>query len=153
MFRKAFFAVSLVTTLATVGCGPASQLAAPDGFAHVGGDYDDRVASPNGVVVGTRAVPNDPKANLDFWTQAIDLRLRARGYELSEQPQEIKSEMGLPGRSLHYVFFDGKRKNRYFVDVYATTRRLLLVEAAGAASDFDVDLPRVVATMRSARFS
>ncbi len=146
MFRK----IVLMLSLAAAACGPTSRLAAPDGFAHVGGTYDDRVASASGVVVGTRVVPNEPKANLDFWTQAIDLRLRQRGYEPYEQPEDVKSVSGLPGRSLHYVYFDGQRKNRYFVDVYATSRRILLVEAAGDAADFDASLPKVVATMRSA---
>lgn len=146
MFRKMVFCMGLALT----ACGPASRLSAPDGFAHVGGNYDDRVASATGVVVGTRAVPNEPKANLDFWAQAIDLRLRQHGYELTEQPQDVKNDAGVPGRSLHYAFFDGTRKNRYFVDVYATSRRLLLVEAAGDASDFDANMPKVIATMRSA---
>jgi len=146
MFRK----IIVMLSLAAVACGPTSRLSAPDGFAHVGGTYDDRVASASGVVVGTRVVANEPKANLDFWTQAIDLRLRQRGYEPSEQPQDVKSDSGLPGRSLHYVYFDGARKNRYFVDVYATSRRILLVEAAGDAADFDASMPKVVATMRSA---
>lgn len=146
MFRK----IVVMLSLAAAACGPTSHLAAPDGFAHVGGTFDDRVASASGVVVGTRVVPNEPKANLDFWTQAIDLRLRQRGYEPSEQPQDVKSDSGLPGRSLHYVYFDGTRKNRYFVDVYATSRRILLVEAAGDATEFDATMPKVVATMRSA---
>ncbi len=147
MFRKS---IVLCIGLALTACGPASRLSAPDGFAHVGGNYDDRVASANGIVVGTRAFPNEPKANLDFWAQAIDLRLRQHGYELTEQPQDVKSNSGLPGRSLHYSFFDGTRKNRYFVDVYATDRRLLLVEAAGDASDFDANMPKVASAMRSA---
>ena len=145
--------IAFVLAVSAAACGPASRLSAPDGFAHVGGEYDDRVASANGIVVATRVVPNDPKANLDFWAQAIDLRLRARGYEPSEQPQEVKNEAGLPGRELHYVFFDGTRKNRYVVDVYATSRRILLVEAAGDAGDFEKSLPQVLATMRTAHLS
>jgi hypothetical protein len=143
----------VIACISLVACGPGSHLSAPDGFAHVDGEYDDRVASATGVVIGTRAVANDPRANLDFWTQAIDLRLRARGYEPTEQPQDIKSDSGIPGRSLHYVFFDGTRKNRYFVDIYATHRRILLVEAAGDVADFDGNLPKVVSTMRSAHLS
>jgi len=153
MFRNVALALGACLSFAAAACGPASHLSAPDGFAHVGGEYDDRVASANGVVIGTRAVANDPKANLDFWAQAIDLRLRARGYEPSEQPQDVKSDSGIPGRSLHYVFFDGTHKNRYFIDVYATNRRILVVEAAGDVADFDANLPKVVATMRSAHLT
>ena len=153
MFRKLALCLIASLSLATTACGPGSHLATPDGFAHIGGDFDDRVATPSGVVIGTRVVKNEPKANLDFWTQAIDLRLRARGYELSEQPVDVKSDAGLFGRSLHYVFFDGTRKNRYFVDVYATSRRILVVEAAGDVGDFDANMPKVVATMRSAHLT
>jgi hypothetical protein len=148
MFRKIVLSLALVSTVA---CGPVSKLSAPDGFAHVGGEYDDRVASASGIAIGTRVVANEPKANLDFWTQAIDLRLRQKGYEPYEQPADVKSDTGLPGRSLHYVYFDGTRKNRYFVDIYATSRRILLVEAAGDATDFDANLPKVVSAMHSAR--
>ena len=145
MLRKILFALSICAA----ACGPASGLAAPDGFAHLGGDhFDDRIGSASGVVVGTRVVPNEPRANLDFWTQAIDLRLRQRGYVPTDAPKDVKNAAGLAGRSLHYTYNDG---SRYYVDVYATSRRILLVEATGAAPDFDANLPKVVETMRSAR--
>lgn len=153
MFRTIALSLALAASAPLVaGCGPASGLAAPDGFAHLGGDhFDDRIGSASGVVVATRVVANDPKANLDFWTQAIDLRLRQRGYTATEAPKDVKNSAGLEGRSLHYTFNDGSRENRYYLDVYATSRRILLVEATGATTDFDASLPKVVATMRSAR--
>jgi hypothetical protein len=147
MFRK----IVLCLSLAAAACGPAARLSAPDGFAHVGGsDFDDRIGSASGVVVATRVVPNEPRANLDFWTKAIDLRLRQRGYAPSAAPADVKNASGLAGRELRYTYFDGTRKNGYFLDVYATSRRILLVEAAGDASDLDANAAKVVATMRTA---
>ena len=153
MLRKILFVLSLAAAPIVTGCGPASGLSsAPDGFARLGGDqFDDRVGSATGVVVATRVVPNEPKANLDFWTQAIDLRLQQRGYVRTDAPKDVKSTSGLAGRSLHYTYNDGTRENRYFLDVYATSRRILLVEATGATADFDASLPKVVESMRSAR--
>ena len=151
MFRKMLCVALSCVSLATVACGPGARLSVPEGLAHVGGDYDDRVASADGVVIAARVVANDPRANLDFWTTAIDLRLQQRGYQLDGKREEIKNAEGLPGRSLHYVYFDGQRKNRYVVDVYATDRRILLVEATGDASDFDANREKVEAAMRSAR--
>jgi hypothetical protein len=151
MFRKMLLAAFCSLSLATVACGPGARLSVPDGFAHVGGDYDDRVASADGVVIAARVVANEPKANLDFWTTAIDLRLQQRGYQVDGKREDIKNAAGLPGRSLRYVYFDGQRKNRYVVDVYATDRRLLLVEATGDATDFDANRQKVEAAMRSAR--
>ena len=151
MFRKLLLCIALASPVAT-GCGAASHLSAPDGFAHLGGaDFDDRIGSANGVVVGTRVVPNDPHANLDFWARAIDLRLRQRGYEPTAAPADVKNADGISGRELTYTFFDGTRKNRYLLDVYATDRRILLVEAAGDQTDVDANAAKVVATMRSAR--
>ena len=149
MFRKL---IAFAALASSVACTPAAHLSAPDGFAHLGGDhFDDRVGSAGGVVVATRVVANDPKANLDFWTQAIDLRLRQRGYTATDAPKDVKNDAGLPGRELHYTYFDGTRQNRYYLEVFATTRRILLVEATGDTADFDASMPKVVATMRSAR--
>jgi hypothetical protein len=148
MLRK----IALCLSFAAAACGPASRLSAPDGFARLGGDqYDDRIGTASGVVVATRVVPNEPRANLDFWTTAIDLRLRQRGYEPSAAPKDVKNDAGLPGRELRYTFFDGARKNDYFLDVYATDRRILLVEAAGDAAQLDASAPTITKTMRSAR--
>ena len=151
MLRKMLCVALSCVSLATVACGPGARLSVPDGFAHVGGEYDDRVASADGVVIAARVVKNDPKANLDFWTTAIDLRLQQRGYQPDGKREDVKNNEGLPGRSLHYVFFDGQRKSRYVVDVYATDRRILLVEATGDVADFDASREKVEAAMRSAR--
>lgn len=151
MFRKMICIGLSCLSLTTVACGPGARLSVPDGFAHVGGEYDDRVASADGVVIAARVVANDPKANLDFWTTAIDLRLQQRGYTPDGKREDIKNAAGLPGRSLHYVFFDGQRKSRYVVEIYATDRRILLVEATGDVADFDASREKVEAAMRSAR--
>jgi len=136
--------------LAAVGCGATAHLGAPAGFAHVDGEYDDRVASARGVVVGARVEKNEPRANLDFWAEAVDLRLRAQGYA-PEASRDVTARSGIPGRSLRYTYWDGTRQNRYWVDVFATERRVILVEAAGDRSDFDAAAPQLEATMLDVR--
>lgn len=150
---KRFFSNSLfaLLTLASVACGPSAKLGAPAGFAHVDGDYDDRVTSARGVVIGARVESNDPKANLEFWAEAIDLRLRAKGYVV-EDAKDIKSDNGIPGRGLRYTYFDGTRQNRYWLDVFATDRHVVLVEAAGDKGDFDAAKETVEKTMLGVRF-
>jgi hypothetical protein len=145
-------ALSLLVPLALLAtaCGPSARLAAPSGFAHLDGDYDDRVTSPRGVVVGARIEANKPRANLDFWAEAIDLRLRAQGYA-PEEPKDVKAKNGIPGKSLRYTYWDGTRQNRYWVDVFATDQRIILVEAAGDKSDFDAAKDQLEATMLDVR--
>jgi hypothetical protein len=94
--------------------------------------------------------PNEPRANLSFWAEAVDLRLRAKGY-VPEEPKDVQSSNGIPGRSLRYSYFDGTRRNRYWVDVFATDRRVILVEAAGAQTDFDAVGPLLERTMLDVR--
>ena len=148
---KRLLALLLVpAALASVACGPSAKLSPPPGFAHVDGDYDDRITSPRGVVVGARALPNKPRANLEFWTEAIDLRMRARGYA-PEATADVKSDAGVPGRGLRYTFFDGQRETRYWVDVFATDQRVVLVEAAGDKGDFDAARGAVESTMLAVR--
>jgi hypothetical protein len=130
------------------GCGGSARLGAPAGFAHVEGRYDDRVASPRGVVIGARAEKNDPKANLDFWAEAVDLRLRAQGWT-PEETKSIKSARGLAGTSLRYARVDGARTSRYWASVFVTDARVVLVEAGGDQRDFDAAKEQVETTIAS----
>jgi hypothetical protein len=136
--------------LAAAACAPSAKLAAPAGFAHVSGDYDDRVTSARGVVVGARIEKNEPRANLEFWAEAVDLRLRAQGYS-AEEPKYVTSTKGIPGKSLRYTYWDGTRQNRYWVDVFATDQHVILVEAAGDKGDFDAASAELEATMLGVR--
>ncbi len=150
-FHTILSALACVAAL-SAACTPAARLSAPDGFTHLDGKYDDRVASARGVVVGARVEKNEPQANLEFWTDAIDLRLRQRGYvPEASSGADVKSASGLPGKSLRYTWFDGTRDNAYWVDVFATDRHVVLVEAAGATSDFRASEKAVEASMRSVR--
>jgi hypothetical protein len=143
---KLLLALSLLAPLA-IACGPSAKLASPNGFAHVGGDYDDRITNAHGVVVGARVEKNEPQANLDFWVEAVDLRLKARGYEADGEAADVKNASGIPGRSLHYK----RGWYRYWIDVYATEKRVVVVEATGDARDFDAAKTSVEASMRSVR--
>src|SRR4051812_32535567 len=110
LFGIASFVALAITSVA---CHPTVHLQAPDGFAEMKGDsaYDFRAASARGVVLAVRAEKNEPRANLDFWTDAIDLRLRAQGYT-AEVRKEMKSADGHDGRQLRYTRIDDHRTYR-----------------------------------------
>lgn len=139
-----FSKVALVLPLSLAACSPSARLVPPAGFAHIEGDYDDRISSARGVVVGVRSLPNEPRANLGFWTEAIDLRLKQRGYAVKSGPVQVKSKSGLVGQGLRYEY--GTRK--YWVDIYVTDTRILLVEATGRAQDLDASADAVTSAMR-----
>ncbi len=145
--HKILSALALFAALATNACGPSAKLSAPAGFAHVDGDYDDRITSARGVVIAARVEKNEPKANLDFWVEAIDLRLQQRGYVADGTPADVKSKAGVPGKSLRYNY-GGKK---YWVDVYATDKRLILVEATGRSQDLDAGKKDIESAMQDVR--
>src|SRR5262249_22314433 len=90
-----------------LGCHPAVKMETPDGFAELShsGSYDWRAASAHGVVLAMRAEKNEPRANLDFWKDAVDVRVRRQGYT-PEGQASVKSADGRDGRQLRYVRVD-----------------------------------------------
>lgn len=137
----------LLLPLLQVACSPTAKLTAPAGFAHIAGDYDDRITSARGVVIGARVESNEPRANLAFWVEAIDLRLQQRGYVTTGTPADVRSKTGLVGKALRYNV--GTKK--YWVDVYVAESRLVLVEATGRAQDLESSRLEVESAMREVR--
>lgn len=60
---------------------------APDGFASFGVDRDFRAMSPEGVVVRTRSVANEPAQTLSFWAELLERHLTDSGYLLIERSE------------------------------------------------------------------
>ncbi len=147
MKRSLAHALLASLAIASVACGP--KLAPPPSFARVdGGDYDDRVTTPQGVVVAVRKEANDPRADVAFWSRAIDLRLLHDGYaRASESP--ITTDRGLAGVELAYARADEGRTYRYEVAVFVDGKRLYLVEAGGDAEVFDPARADVEKALRS----
>ncbi|CAN5579893.1 hypothetical protein BH09MYX1_BH09MYX1_56840 [soil metagenome] len=140
-------ALFLLVPLASVACGPSARLNPPPGYARVDGEYDDRITSARGVVIAARVEKNEPQANLDFWVEAIDLRLQQRGYVADGATAEVKSKSGIPGKALRYNY-GGKK---YWVDVYATDKRIILVEATGRSQDLEAGKKDIEGAMQDVR--
>ena len=111
------------------------------------GDYDDRISSARGVVIAARIEKNEPQANLDFWVEAIDLRLQKRGYTTSAPIASVKNTQGVLGRSLRYA----SGTNQYWVDVYVSPKHIVIVEATGRAIDLEASRKDVEGAMRDVR--
>lgn len=139
--------------LCMAGCHPSAQLQAPDGFAQLEGQksYDWRAASAQGVVLAVRTEANEPRANVDFWADAIDLRLRRQGYA-AEARKDVKSSNGTDGKQLRYSRVEDGRTYRYWLTVFVTNDRVYVVEAGGDKDSFDPaekTVERAVLTVRA----
>ena len=127
----------LSTLLFAAGCHGA-RLSTPAGFATLdeSGDYSYRATSAKGVVLATRTEPNDVKANTEFWADTLDAKLRDKGY-VAEGTRHVKTAKGLAGTQLRYTTTKNGREHRYWVTVFATAKKVFVVEAAGDKEPFD----------------
>ena len=131
----------------SAACANGAQVDAPDGFAELEEteDYSYRATSAEGVVIGVRAESNDPHGNLSFWTSAIDHKLRKSGYTpILEAPLSVESAHGLAGKRLRYKSTQGGRPHEYWVTVFVTDAKVILVEAAGDEAFFEAKVQKQI---------
>jgi hypothetical protein len=57
------------------------------------------ILSAEGVVIAVRRERNQPKANLAFWSAAVDYELRRKGYSAIAS-KDVKSAQGVPGKQI-----------------------------------------------------
>lgn len=132
----------LVTTVLSLvllaGCAHGAKLDTPKGFANLGdgAHFTFRAANAKGIVLTTRTEDNEVKANTEFWADALDAKLRDKGYS-AEASRTVKTARGLEGTQLRYVTSHNGRAHRYWVTVFATASKVYVVEAAGDKEPFD----------------
>lgn len=127
-----------LSLLLLAGCVHGAKLDTPAGFANLGDSsaFTYRAANAKGIVLTTRTQDNDVKASTDFWADALDAKLRDKGYA-HEGSRAVKTARGLEGTQLRYVISHGGRPHRYWVTVFSTASKVYVVEAAGDKEPFD----------------
>jgi hypothetical protein len=70
------------------------------------------------------------------WAETLDAKLRDRGY-VADGTRGVKTSKGLRGTQLRYTTTKDGREHRYWVTVFATAKKVFLVEAAGDKEPFD----------------
>ncbi len=139
---KHFILIGLTLAALASGCTHATNIRTPTGFVSIDDDaYDQRVASSDGVVIGVRAMDNDPAGDLSFWSGVIDRRLREH-YE-AVSVREVESSSGEAGVQIRYETHVGGRLHHYWATVFVHGGRVFLVEAGGDAELFDQHVQEV----------
>ncbi len=128
----------VVAAALTLAACHGARLETPSGFATLSSssDYSYRATSAKGVVLATRTEPNEVKANTAFYADALDAKLRGKGYT-PDGTATVKTEKGLTGTQLRYVTERNGRAHRYWIAVFATDAKVYVVEAAGDKEPFD----------------
>lgn len=133
--------------LMAAACSSGAHLAPPSGFAELeaSDNYSYRATSAAGVVIGVRTEENRPHGNLEFWKNALDLKLKRSGYApLPDAETKVSSNAGLEGRRLGYQISKDSRIQEYWLTVFVTDRNVIVVEAAGDGAFFDANTKKQI---------
>ena len=142
---KTILGLTFACLVALTGCKDMSAVNAPVDFAELesGEHHAYRATNASGVVLAVREEPNEPKGSLEFWEKALDNKLRRSGYTRSGA-ERITTDAGLVGKQLRYEVLRGGRPTVYWVGVFVTDSRVIVVEAGGDTAFFDAETAKHV---------
>jgi len=126
---------------ATTAKRPGVGRPAVAGFAAYRLKKEYRASSPDGVVLRTRAFKHKPKADLEFWTEAVQTHLVGKGYTL------VRDEAVAGGRWLEWGVPVGEEDHAYVTWIRPDGGRVDLVEVAGVAERFEARRDALVAAI------
>lgn len=152
MARLLSLLMTAAALLALAGCGRPYVAQTPPGFVEFEDRYDGdeyRAATADGVVLGVRAFDNEPKGGLDFWTRAIQNRLRDQGGYALIGTQKVVDRAGLEGLLMKYGHDEDKTPHVYWIAVYVGDDRVWVLEAGGTKELVDRQEPQLAWWMTS----
>jgi hypothetical protein len=101
--------------------------------------YEDKstfkLVSADGVLVKARQVENDPRADLDFWVEAMKKHLDERGYLLQKESC-FDTTTGHKACTLNFALPHGAQDWIMSETVFVVGKRVVLVEAAAPFERF-----------------
>lgn len=120
------------------GCGPSFQLTLPERFVvleDTGSEATSgcvqRATTPDGVVVGLRALEHRVEGTLAFWSEAVVRQLRDHdGYAVLGE-EDIEAAHGQPGRLVRLGRDLDGHAYRYTVAVFVTDDHIWIADAGG----------------------
>ncbi len=127
------FLGAVLVSLAAIGCGNSFQAATPPGFVELPDQerYDYRATTADGLVIAVREIDHDPKGTLDFWTRAVENRMRQRGGYALLGSHDVKTKSGLEGKQLRFGHDESGTPHLYTVTVFLTDSKIYVLEAGG----------------------
>lgn len=146
---RATGALWLLLTVCLAACHASFQTPRTFGKLARQARYEQRAASPHGVVIAVRKVKVREPASLEFWSDAVVQRLSAgQGYALIKAG-ETRAKSGQSGRLLQFGRDQHGQTFDYWVAVFPRKKRLYLFEAGGRRDRFDKQRAEVEKALRS----
>jgi hypothetical protein len=125
--------------LGSAGCGSSFQAATPAGFVELEDQeqYDYRATNADGLVIAVREIDHEPKGTIDFWTRAIENRMRQRGGYALLGSRDVKSASGVAGKQMRFGHDEGNKPHVYHVTLFVTDSTLYVLEAGGTKEQIE----------------
>ncbi|HJL14265.1 MAG TPA: serine/threonine protein kinase [Sandaracinaceae bacterium LLY-WYZ-13_1] len=150
MTRHATVLLLCLAAVALAGCAPSFTLPLPERFVVLEDEdrdptagYVQRATTPDGVVVGLRALDHRVEGTLAFWSEAVIRQLRDhRGYAVLGE-EEIRAASGQPGRLYRLGRDLDGHAYRYTVAVFVTDDHIWVADAGGREEPFAALEPQV----------
>lgn len=144
-WKRLLRGVSLLVALGLLTACRSFTAEAPVGFAPYKQTRSFRAVSPDGVVFRVRTEKNEPKAELNFWKEALKKRMLDAGYHFVSEG-DIKAGEHV-GYLLELSAPLGTQDYTYLIAVFDQGDRLVLVESAGEIARFAGRREAVVAAI------
>jgi hypothetical protein len=140
MNRRFLLAAFALSALGATACGRPFDVKTAPGFIELDDQapsYDYRAMTPEGVVMGVRALDVDDKGDLAFWARAITLRFRqANGYALVGT-SDVESRDKTAGKELDFGHDESGKPYTYRVRLFRSQNRLFIAEAGGTKEQME----------------
>lgn len=146
----------LISSTTFFGCAPSFAFELPERFVVLedAGDeatgYAQRATTPDGVVVGLRALDHRVDGTLAFWSEAIVRQLRDhRGYAVLAE-EDIHAASGEAGRLVRLGRDLDGHAYRYTIAVFVTDDHLWVADAGGREEAYlalEPDVERAIAAL------
>lgn len=130
-FRGA--AAILVLGAALSACHHPYSMATYEPFKKYRDTRELKMITPEGVRLKAREVENYPKADLDFWVDALGRHMQERGY-VPGATKCFETEKGHRGCTLDFMLPYGAEDWMMSETLFVVGRRVVLVECAGPYS-------------------
>ena len=126
--------ISLLIVLGCTACGRPFDITTPAGFIELDDQQPQfayRATDANGVVSGVRVIEAEEREDLEFWEQAVSLRLQqVSGYELDITEEQLSAD-GSAGVRLRFRRKEHGATYVYWVTLFAAQERIFVLEVGG----------------------
>lgn len=140
--------IVVLLLLGLAACQPY-EATAPEGFAVYDDPWEFRAVSPDGVIYRVRSEPNEPEADLAFWSEALKKRMTDAGYAFTADAEIAAGSE--PGYLLELAAPVGQQDYTYAVALFVRQGDLVLVEVAGEVTRFAARRDAVLAAIEALR--